>query len=103
MTEKSEAKRDGATLQPNSGRGRFAKGDAVLDGWCLDYKEYAKSFTVSMDVWAKISTDAFKAGNLEPALKLILGSGQQKIRLFVISESMFELMHEAYKEKYEQV
>lgn len=100
MSEQSEAKRDGAKLQKNSGRGQFQKGDATLDGWCIDYKEYPKGISVNTDIWGKICTDAFKAGNLEPALKIVLGSGQQKTRLFVISETMFQLMNEAYQEKY---
>lgn len=100
MSEKGEAKRDGAKLQLNSGRGQFQKGDATLDGWCIDYKEYPKGFTVNKTAWGKICTDAFKSGNLEPALKIVLGEGGQKTRLFVISETMFHLMNEAYQEKY---
>lgn len=102
MSEASESKRDGSKLQPNSGRGQFAKGDATLGGWCIDYKEYGKSFAISENVWAKICTDAFRSGNKEPALKLVLGSGQNKTRLFVISETMFHQMNEAYKEKYDE-
>lgn len=100
MSEKIEAKRDGASLQPNSGRGRFNKGDATLDGWLIDYKEYPKGYTVNKESWAKVCTDAFRAGNLEPAIKIVLGEGQQKVRLFVVSETMFHLMNEAYTEKY---
>jgi hypothetical protein len=48
MSEESEAKRDGATLQPNSGRGKHKKGDAILGPYLIDYKEYAKSFGVSI-------------------------------------------------------
>lgn len=87
MSEQEEIKRDGGVPQKNSGRGQVAKGDAVYDGyWLVDIKEYAKGFTVSVDSWAKICTDALRAGNLEPAFKLVLGEGQNKVRLFVISE-----------------
>ena len=103
MTEKLEAKRDGATLQANSGRGRFAKGDATTEDWCIDYKEYPKGFTVNITNWGKVCTDAQKAGGLEPTLKIVLGTGQAKTRLFVISETMFHEMNQAYKEKNEQL
>jgi hypothetical protein len=87
-TELNEIARDGAVAQRNSGRGKTAKGDAVIDGtWLVDYKETAKSFTLSMAVWAKICTDAIKSGNLQPTLKVILGADtRNKVRLFVISE-----------------
>lgn len=97
MSEEKEVKRDGATAQRNSGRGRHDKGDAILDGiFMVDYKEYARSFGISLDVWAKTCTDAFRAGGLEPMLKVILGSGGSKIRLVIISETMFNDMKDAY-------
>ena len=99
MSEALEAKRDGAKLQPNSGRGKFAKGDATLDDFLIDYKEYPKGISVNTAIWGKVCTDALKVDK-EPALKLVLG-GKNKVRLFVISETMFHMMHEAYKEKYE--
>lgn len=90
MSEQEEIKRDGAVAQKNSGRGQVEKGDAVYDGyWLVDIKEYASSFGVSLTTWAKLCTDAVRAGNLEPAFKLVLGSGLNKIRLFVISEDDF--------------
>ena len=89
MSEKSEAKRDGAKLQKNSGRGEYQKGDATLNGFCVDYKEYAESFSVSRKVWAKCNTDAWKMG-LRPALKLVLGK-ENKVRLWVIDD---QTMHD---------
>lgn len=87
MSEADEIKRDGAVSQKNSGRGKVAKGDAVIDGyWLVDYKEYPKGITLDLNVWAKVCTDAIRAGNYEPTLKVVLGEGQNKIRLFVISE-----------------
>lgn len=101
MSEASEIKRDGAVAQRNSGR-NFDKGDAILGPFCVDYKEYNKSFGVSRSVWAKITSDAFKSGKL-PALKLVLGTDQDKtkVRLWVIGESMFNEMLDAWREKYE--
>lgn len=100
MSEASEIKRDGAKAQKNSGRGQYQKGDAILDDFCIDYKEYSKSFGLSKEVWSKISMDALRSGRKIPALKIILGSGNDKTRLFVISETVFNEMHEAWKEKY---
>lgn len=92
MSEASEAVRDGAILQKNSGRGKYRKGDAVIDDFMLvDIKEYGKSFSINRQFWSKISTDAVKQG-YDPALKLVVGAEDEpKMRLFVISES---LMHE---------
>jgi hypothetical protein len=91
VSEKSEIKRDGAKAQKNSGRGKIQKGDATYRGFVIDYKEYPKGFTLNLDNWAKICTDAFRVGgfNVEPALKIILGEGNNKVRLYVISETVF--------------
>lgn len=104
MSEREEAKRDGATLVPNSGRSKgTAKGDATLDHWLIDYKEYSKSYGVSVSNWSKLSSDAWKNGHRNPTLKLVLGDDGKYVRLFVIDEKMFHEMHEAWKEKYDQV
>lgn len=87
MSELDEIERDGGIPQKNSGRGKHDKGDAIYDNlWCVDIKEYPKGFTVNLSAWAKICTDAIRAGNLDPALKVVLGEGKEKVRLFVISE-----------------
>lgn len=103
MSEKGEIKRDGAIEQRNSGRGKTQKGDATLGPFCIDYKEYDEQFGVSRKVWAKITTDAWKSRKL-PALKLTLGSegDTTKTRLWVISDTMFHEMLEAWNEKYGQ-
>lgn len=86
-SEAAEIKRMGGKPQANSGRGKINKGDCTLDGyWLCDVKEYPKGFTVNLEAWAKICTDAIRAGNYEPCLKIVLGEGNQKVRLFVISE-----------------
>lgn len=102
MTEKAEAKRDGAKLQKNSGRGDYQKGDATMGRFCIDYKEYAESFGVSRKVWAKVSSDAWKM-QLLPCLKLVLGTGSARIRLWVIDDDTFKEMYEAWEEKYGEV
>lgn len=90
MSEQSEAKRDGARLQKNSGRGQYQKGDATLDIFTVDYKEYDKSFSVNKKNWSKICMDAWRNGNTEPALKVILGSGNDKTRLWIVREYIIE-------------
>lgn len=90
MSEESEVKRDKAKAQKNSGRGQYQKGDAILDIFTVDYKEYEKSFSLSRSVWAKVCTDAMRNGLTEPALKVILGSGNQKLRLWVVAEHIME-------------
>lgn len=97
-SELSEIKRDGAVPQKNSGRGKHDKGDAVLEPFLVDYKEYDQSFSVSRSNWAKLQSDAFKAGRREPAFKLVLGEegSTQKLRLWVISDAMFHELRETY-------
>lgn len=91
MSEKIEARRDGARMTKNSGRGQFQKGDALLDIFTVDYKEFAKSFSLSRKVWGKVCSDAFKNNHTEPALKVILGDGNDRVRLWVVSE---EIIHD---------
>ena len=91
MSERSEAKRDGAKQQKNSGRGDYQKGDALWNDFVVDYKETSKSVTVSKEMWAKICTDTFKVSRDKyPVLKLIIGEGNSKIRLAVIEWSLLE-------------
>jgi hypothetical protein len=99
-SELREIKRFGGSAQKNSGRGKHKKGDARLHNFIVDVKEYAKSFSISRTVWAKICTDAAKGG-AEPALMLALGEGTQITRLWVIGDQMFKEMHQAWLEKYE--
>ena len=89
MSEKSETKRDGARAQKNSGRGSHAKGDAILDIFTIDYKEYPKGFTVNLNNWAKVCTDAMKNRN-EPALKIVLGEDDNKVRIVAVAEHIFK-------------
>ena len=95
MSERSEARRDGAKQQKNSGRGNYQKGDAQWNDFVVDYKEYEKSISISQNIWAKICTDTFKVSRDKyPVLKLILGKDNNKTRLAVIEWSLFEQMVE---------
>jgi hypothetical protein len=86
MSERGQAERDGARLQPNSGRGTWAKGDATMDLatglYVVDYKEFSKSFGLSQEVWSKLCTDTMAVNfAAEPWLKVTLGG---KLNLAVL-------------------
>lgn len=102
MTEASEIKRMGAKAQKNSGRGAHDKGDAVLEPFLVDIKEYNESFSVSRTNWAKLNLDAHKAGRRVPAFFLALGEegSHDKLRLWVIDNHMMEEFRELWLEKY---
>ena len=89
MSERGEAKRIGAKLHKNSGRG-MKKGDMSWNNYVIDSKEYSKSFSVSQDVWAKVVTDTLKVDKSKsPALMVVLGE-THKTRLAIIEWSEFE-------------
>lgn len=88
LTEKSESKRIGAKQHKNSGRGTH-KGDASWENFTVDFKEVGKSFTLNKEVWAKATTDAIKNGN-DPAIVVVMGEGNSKVRLAVIEMSILE-------------
>jgi len=88
LTEKSESKRIGAKQHKNSGRGTH-KGDASWENFTVDFKEVGKSFTLNKEVWAKATTDAIKNGN-DPAIVIVMGEGNSKVRLAIIEMSILE-------------
>jgi hypothetical protein len=67
-------------------------GDTVRDvDFVVDVKEYSKSFSISQDNWAKIVTDTLKVDRSKnPALMLVIGEGNKKVRLAVIEWEVFE-------------
>lgn len=102
MSERGEAKRDGAKQQKNSGRGQYQKGDAKWYNFVVDYKESNSSFTLNKDVWSKICTDTFKVNrNMHPALKIIIGE-DSKIRLGIIEWSMLEELVQFWEDNHER-
>ena len=90
MSEKSESKRIGAKQHKNSGRNTH-KGDATWKNFTVDFKENSKSFTLNQDVWAKAVTDAIRNGN-DPAIVVVLGEGNKKVRLAIIELELLEQM-----------
>jgi hypothetical protein len=100
MTERGEAKRDGAKQQKNSGRGDYSKGDAQWKSFVVDYKEYSSSISISEKMWAKICTDTFKVNRDKyPVLKLVLGSESNKTRLAVIEWALLEELMDAWENR----
>lgn len=94
MSEKSESKRIGAKQHKNSGR-NTQKGDATWRGFIVDFKEVSKSFTINKDVWAKAVTDSIKAGtDKSPAIIIVLGDGNSKVRLALIEAELLEQLTE---------
>ena len=95
MSERSEVKRDKAKAQKNSGRGDYQKGDAQWKQFLVDYKEAGTSFTLNKDVWAKAVTDSIKSGiDKSPAIVVILGEGNTKVRLAIIEMDLLEQLTE---------
>jgi outer membrane phospholipase A len=93
MSEKSESKRIGAKQHKNSGR-NTQKGDASWGQFVVDFKEVSKSFTVNKEVWAKATTDAI-LNKKDPAIVIVLGEGNSKVRLALIELSILEQLTEA--------
>jgi len=90
MSERSELKRAGIKPHKNSGRGAV-KADGSDDEFVVDVKEYSKSFSITQDNWAKIVTDTMRVNRSKnPALMLVIGEGNKKIRLAVIEWNVFE-------------
>jgi outer membrane phospholipase A len=92
VTEKSESKRIGAKQHKNSGR-NTQKGDASWGQFVIDFKEVGKSFTLNKEVWAKATTDAIRNGK-DPAIVVVLGEGNSKVRLAVIELAVLEQLTE---------
>jgi hypothetical protein len=92
MSERSESKRIGAKQHKNSGR-NMQKGDASWKDFVIDFKEVGKSFTLNKDVWAKATTDAIK-NKKDPAIFVVIGDGDSKVRLAIIGVDMLEQLME---------
>jgi hypothetical protein len=94
MSERGELKRIGAKQHKNSGRGKV-KGDGSLDDFVIDVKEYSKSYSVNQDNWSKIVMDTMMVDRSKnPALMLVLGKGNKKVRLAIIEWEVFEQLRE---------
>lgn len=94
MSERGELKRIGAKPHKNSGRG-LIKADGSLDDFVVDVKEYSKSYSISQDSWAKIVMDTMSVDRKKsPAIMLVLGKGNAKVRLAIIEWEVFEQLRD---------
>jgi heat shock protein HspQ len=85
QSELNELARIGAVPQKNSGRGHH-KGDGILGDYLVDVKEVNKSFGLTKDSWAKVCTDAVSE-NKAPILHIVIGEGNERVRVWVMEES----------------
>ena len=69
------------------------KGDATWKNFTVDFKEYPKGITINKDIWAKAVTDAIKNHN-DPAIFVVLGEADSKVRLAVIELEILEQLLE---------
>jgi hypothetical protein len=94
--EYRQAKRDGATLRKNSGRGQ-RKGDAQLGDYLLDYKFTEKgSYALNFEAFEKHAKDAWSE-RLEPIV--VVCPGAKRNYAIIDWEHLKELME--YKYMYE--
>jgi hypothetical protein len=94
MSERGELKRIGAKQHKNSGRG-MVKADGSNEDFVIDVKEYSKSFSINQDNWAKIVMDTMSVDRQKsPAIMLVLGKENKKVRLAIIEWEVFEQLRE---------
>lgn len=98
-SEKEEIRIMGGKAQPNSGRGKYKKGDAVLYPFLVDVKESKQSFNFNRKVWGKVCSDASRH-QLEPALMVSQGEGNDVVRSWVIGDTMFHQMLQCWLKEY---
>lgn len=95
--ENREAKRDGAKLVKNSGRGE-SKGDARLDSphgffkFLIDYKHYEGTFSVKRELWKKLAKDAWNDNHRDPLIKVVYDDGTE---LAILDWNLFKHLMEA--------
>lgn len=84
--ERDEARKDGAKLVKNSGRGA-EKGDAKIDGFLIDYKFNEKVFSLKASDWKQLKKDAWNNGYRDPLIVVCFGDGS---KVAMINWDMFQ-------------
>ena len=85
--EQSLAQRVGGKTQAGSGNQWHSKGDVIEKDFLTECKYTKnKSFRISVDLWEEISEKAFAMGGKTPAVEILLGEGQENLKLIVLSE-----------------
>lgn len=81
------AKRVGGKTQAGSGNQWHSRGDVEDKDFLIECKYTKhKSFRVSVDLWEEITEKAFTMGGKTPAIEILLGEGQENLKLIVLSE-----------------
>lgn len=85
--EKTLAQLVGGSTQAGSGNQWHSKGD-VIDKEFLHECKYTKhkSYSLSIKTWQEIDQKAFEMGGKIPAMEILLGEGQENLKLIVLSE-----------------
>ena len=87
--EKAEAKKMGAKLTKNSGRG-MRKGDGTWRNFLVDWKFASKSFTLNKDVWAKVVTDTLMSDREKnPCLIIVLSDTFKTFEKFLSKQRVY--------------
>lgn len=85
--ERELAKRVGGKTQAGSGNQWHSRGDVEDKDFLIECKYTKhKSFRVSVDLWEEITEKAFAMGGKTPAIEILLGEGQENLKLIVLSE-----------------
>lgn len=85
--ERELAKRVGGKTQAGSGNQWHSRGDVEDKDFLIECKYTKhKSFRVSVDLWEEITEKAFTMGGKTPAIEILLGEGQENLKLIVLSE-----------------
>jgi hypothetical protein len=89
--EELQARRDGAKLVKNSGRGQ-RKGDAILDDYMLDYKFTSKnSYAINLDKFNALEKQAWDERK-EPIVIAIFTESKDKALAIIAWEELKELL-----------
>lgn len=92
-SEEYELERIGAKPTKNSGRGKFQKGDGVIEykdmSVTVDVKEYKESFGLSRKMVAKLGSDTRQNRTDYGIFFVALGDTEPRQRMVVMTEQMY--------------
>jgi hypothetical protein len=85
--EMTLAQRVGGKTQAGSGNQWHSRGDVQDKEYLIECKyTQKKSFSISVKLWQEITDKAFTMGGKTPAVEILLGEGQENLKLIVLSE-----------------
>lgn len=93
-SEEYELSRLGAIPTKNSGRGKFDKGDGIIQydnaSVTVDIKEYKESFGLSRKMVAKLGADTRQNRSDYGIFFVVLGEDEPRQRMVVMTEAMYQ-------------